>query len=240
MSYDVSTDTPIVESYLLEGSSLLTVKVYSMEAYLKDEVALSKPISGLNPTVNNLTLTETATGTYSSDLGSDTLRGLQKYNLSFEYLGRTVAASTTIPQALTNLSIEPASITQSAYYYFLDPTSDTTEILLSWDDPDHSFYQVYIESPATSDIPSIGSGGTQFRRRMMQPFQGSSYTTTSREFRSIGNYVIYVYRVNKDYIDLYERLSSSDLSNPTSAIQNAFGIFTAMSVAGVRFTVYEE
>jgi hypothetical protein len=74
---------------------------------------------------------------------------------------------------------------------------------------------------------------------MMQPFQGSSYTTTSREFMSVGAYSISVYRVNKEYVNLYERISSSDLSNPASAVQNAFGIFTAMSVANVRFYVYE-
>jgi hypothetical protein len=237
MTYDVSTDMPVVESYLLEGSNRLNVKVYSMEVYLKDEYDLSKPVGGLSLKINGSELTETSSGTYSLDLGSDTVRGLQSYDLAFEYLGRTVAASTSVPQAVTGLSIEPEYITRTSYYYFLN-TTDTTEIRLTWDDPDRSYYQVYIESPATSDMPSMG-GGMQFRRQMMQPFQGSSYTTTSREFMSFGTYNIYVYRVNKDYVDLYERISSSDLSNPASAVQNAFGIFTAMSVAGVRFYVYE-
>ncbi|MDR3269569.1 MAG: DUF4249 family protein [Tannerella sp.] len=234
MDYDINTSTPVVESYLLEGSNRLDVQVYSMEVYLKEGYQLSKPIGGLSLKVNDRALTETASGTYSLDLGEDTVRGLQKYDLSFEYLGKTVSASTSVPQAVTNLSIKPTSIIGTSYY-FLD-TTDTTEIKLTWDDPDHSYYQVYIESPATSDVPSMG-GGTQFRRRMMQPFQGSSYTTTSREFMSVGTYNIYVYRVNKEYVDLYERISSSDLSNPASAIEDAFGIFTAMSVAGVRFYV---
>jgi hypothetical protein len=87
-------------------------------------------------------------------------------------------------------------------------------------------------------MPSF-DGGMQFRRRMMQPFRGGSYTTSSREFRTAGNYSIYVYCVNKDYVDLYERISSTDLANPSSAIQNAFGVFTAMSVAKVGFQVIE-
>ncbi|MDR3251385.1 MAG: hypothetical protein LBT42_06980 [Tannerella sp.] len=237
MTYDVSTDTPVVESYLLEGSNQMSVKVYSMEVYLKDEYDLSDPIAGLNLKINDRELTETVAGTYSLDLGEDTVRGLQNYSLQFDYRGKTVSASTSVPKAVTNLSIEPAYIIGTSSYYFWN-TADTTEIKLTWDDPDRSYYQVYIESPATSDMPSMG-GGMQFRRRMMQPIQGSSYTTTSREFMSVGTYNIYVYRVNKEYVDLYERISSSDLSNPASAIQNAFGIFTAMSVAGVRFYVYE-
>jgi hypothetical protein len=38
---------------------------------------------------------------------------------------------------------------------------------------------------------------------------------------------------------LYERISSSDLANPVSFLDNALGVFTAMSVAKVGFTVYE-
>ncbi|MDR0505679.1 MAG: DUF4249 domain-containing protein [Dysgonamonadaceae bacterium] len=237
MTYDVSTDMPIVESYLQEGANSLTVKLYSMEVYLKDGYEFSNPIGGLQLNINGKSLTETAAGTYSLNLGNDTIRGLQNYSLSFEYRGKTVSASTDIPKPVTGLSIEPTYITRTSTSYFWD-TADTTEIRLAWDDPDHSYYQIYIESPATSDMPDMG-GGTTFRRRMMQPFQGDSYTTTSREFRTAGNYSIYVYRVNKEYVDLYERISATDLANPSSAIENAFGIFTAMSVAKTGFQVIE-
>jgi hypothetical protein len=237
MTYDISTDMPIVESYLQEGASALTVKLYSMEVYLKDDYEFSMPIEGLHLNVNGRELTETASGTYFLNLGNDTIRELQNYSLSFEYHGKTVSASTAIPKPVTGLNIEPAYITRTSTSYFWD-TADTTEIRLVWDDPDHSYYQIYIESPATSDMPDMG-GGTTFRRRMMQPFQGNSYSTSSREFRTAGNYSIYVYRVNKEYVDLYEQISATDLANPSSAIENAFGIFTAMSVARARFQVIE-
>jgi hypothetical protein len=236
MNYDVTTDMPIVESYLQEGASALSVQVYSMEIYTEDDYILSKPITGLQLNINGQALAETDKGNYSLNLEEDTIRGLQNFDLSFEYLGKTVTASTSVPNPITNLSINPTSITRSSSYSFWDG-SDTTEIKLTWDDPDRSYYQIYIESPASSDMPSP-DGGTMFRRRMMQPFQGSSYTTTSREFRSTGNYTIYVYRVNKEYADLYERISSTDLANPSSSIQNAFGIFTAVSVAKIGFHVY--
>jgi len=238
MRYDVSIDTPIVESYLQEGANELTVQLYSMEAYLKDEYMLSKPISGLQLNINGKALTETTEGKYSLNLGNDTIRGHQQYDLSFEYLGKTVSASTSIPESITNLNIEPSYITRtsSSYYYWNE--ADTTEIKLTWDDYDRSYYQIYIESPASSDMPSP-DGGMMFRRRMMQPFQGNSYVTRTMEFRAAGNYSIYVYRVNKEYADLYERISSTDLANPSSAIENAFGIFTAMSVAKIGFRVIE-
>jgi hypothetical protein len=236
MTYDVTTDTPIVESYLLEGANTVTVKLYSMEVYLKDDYKLSKPISGLQVLINGQKLTETASGTYSLELGEDTIRGLQAYELSFEHLGKTVSASTSVPKPVSNLSIEPSSLTRTSSYYPWD-TADTTEIKLTWDDPDRSYYQIYIESPATSDMPAMGGGGMSFRRRMMQPFQGNSYTSASRDFPSEGYYSISVYRVNKEYVNLYERISSTDMANPSSAIENALGIFTAMSAAKIGFQV---
>jgi hypothetical protein len=236
MNNAVNTDMPIVESYLQEGSSTLTVKLYSLEVYLKDAYLLSQPIGGLNVKINDKTLTETSAGTYSLDLKTDTIRGSQVYDLSFDYLGQTISGSTLIPEKVDNLKISPESITRETSYYW--DTTDTTEIKLTWDDPESSYYQIYIESPADSDMPDFGGDGAmQFRRQMMQPFKGDSYISSSREFRTAGHYWIYVYRVNKDYVDLYERISSTDLANPGSEIQNAFGIFTAMSVAKVGFQV---
>jgi hypothetical protein len=239
MTYDVTTGTPIVESYLQAGSNLLTVKVYSMEIYLKDDYELSWPVEGLQLKINDYELTETATkGTYSINLGEDSIRSLQDYNLSFEYGGKTISASTSVPKPISNLNIEPEYITRDSSFFYSWDTSDTTEIKLTWDDPDNSYYQVYIESPAAT--PSFGGGGGEvFRRRMMQPSRGNSYTAGSRDFTTVGDYLIYVYRVNRDYADLYERTGSTDLANPASAVENAFGIFTAMSVAKIKFQVIE-
>jgi hypothetical protein len=239
MTDDVTTDTPIVESYLQEGVNTLTVKLYSMEAYLKDGYKLSRPIGGLQLKINGRELTESALGTYSLNLGEDTIRELQQYDLSFDYLEKTISASTSVPKPVTNLTVEPSYITRTASSYYFWNTTDSAEIKLTWDDPDRSYYQIYIESPASSDMPAMG-GGTMFRRRMMQPFRGDSYTTASRDFPATGSYSIYVYRLNKDYVDLYERIGATDLANPSSALENAFGIFTAMSMTKINFQVIEE
>ena len=233
MDYGINTQTPVVESYLQENSNILTVKVFSMEEYLIDDFKLSKPIQSLNIKVNNHTLQETSSGTYILNLETDTLRERQTFNLQFEHNGKSIEASTTIPAPISNLKADPESLELSYSYGW--GFSDTTEVIISWDDPDNSYYQVYIESPNVTDVPSFGI----FGRRMMQPFKGNSYRASARDFRSAGAHWIYVYRVNKDYVELYERISSSDLANPVSSIQNAFGIFTSMSFARVRIIVYE-
>ncbi|MDR1763154.1 MAG: DUF4249 domain-containing protein [Dysgonamonadaceae bacterium] len=234
MNYDIDTETPVVESYLQEGATSLTVKVYTMEVYLKDGIDVSDAIGGLSIKVNGRELTETVEGTYVLDLGTDTLRQGQAFDLNFDYGGRAITASTTVPEPVRNLQAEPTSLAISSSYYW--STEDSTAVTVTWDDPDGSYYQVYILSPNTSDMPSMGV----FGRRMMQPFKGNSYKASGMEFRSTGWHTIYVYRVNKDYAELYEQVSSTDLANPISFIDNAFGIFTAMSVARVGIYVYEE
>jgi hypothetical protein len=233
MDYDINTETPVVEGYLQEGANSLTVKVYTMEVYHKDAYELSDPIERLTLKVNGLPLTETAEGTYSLDLGEDTLRENQECRLQFDYNGQTVEASTTVPQAVQNLRAEPEYLTLSNTYFWDD--SDTTAVDVTWDNTDGSYYQVYIESPNTENMPSFGV----FGQRMMQPFKGNTYRATARDFRSAGHHFIYVYRVGRDYAELYEQVSSTDLANPVSFIDNAFGIFTAMSVARVRIWVSE-
>jgi hypothetical protein len=235
MDYEINTQMPVVESYLLENTNSLTVKVYSMEEYLKDEYKQSKPITGLDVKVNNETLGETSSGVYQLELGTDTLREGQTYHLQFEYNGKSIEASTTVPMPVRHLRVEPEYLTLSSSSYFWDSSSDTTEVIISWDDSDNSYYQVYIESPNTSDMPSFGIYG----QRMMQPFRGNTHHATIRDFRLAGAHWIYVYRVNKDYVELYERISSSDLANPVGFIQNAFGIYTSMSFARVRVWVSE-
>jgi hypothetical protein len=181
--------------------------------------------------INNIELKESSSGTYSLSLDEDYLSEGQTYNLQFTHNGKSIEATTTIPAPIRSLTVEPQSVqlSSSSFWDF----SDETQVVVSWDDPDNSFYQVYIVSPNNPDMPSMGV----FRNRMMQPFQGNTYRLSTRELRSTGTHAIYVYRVGKDYAELYERVSASDLANPVSYIQNAFGIFTSLSVARVNVRV---
>lgn len=232
MDTTVDTDSPVVEAFLQEGTNTISVNVYSMEKYLIDDVSLSKPITGLTLTVNDIQLTETASGTYTLDLNEDTIREGQTYKLNFTYNGKTIEASTTIPLKVSNIKVDPETMTQSSYSWY-NP-DDTTEVTVTWDDPQQDYFQVYIESPNTTDDASMGV----FGKRMMQPTRGNTYTARAMEFRSTGAHYIYVYRVCQDYVDLYEHVSSTDLANPVSAVTNAFGVFTSVSVGRSKLTVY--
>ena len=234
MENEVNLSTPVVECYIQEGSNNLSVRVFSIEKYLDGEfIDVSRPVSQLNVQVNNIDLTETSSGVYTLDLDEDYIREGQIYQLLFNYNAKSIEATTTVPSPVCSLAVEPQSIELSSISFW--DFSDTTQVVVSWDDPGNSFYQIYIESPNNPDMPSMGI----FRRRMMQPFKGDRHRLSTREFRSTGTHTIYVYRVCQDYAELYERISASDLANPVSYVQNAFGIFTSVSVAQINFRVYD-
>jgi len=236
MTYDTGVSTPIVEGYLTTGALSLTVKVYSMESFDENNIALSKPVKNLELYVNDIKLTETADGTYTLDSAGGMLNEGNICNLRFEYNNKTITASTTMPAHPKNLQISNSDILLgSSGLYWGDSIPD---VKITWNNTDNAYYQVYIWSLDNSgSAPSFG--GERFGKMMMQPFQGNTYQLQRRDMMSTGRYVCYLYKVNKDYVELYERISSSDLANPVSYITNGLGIFTGMSADTIPYRVDE-
>jgi hypothetical protein len=235
INYDINTNTPVVESYITLGDTTITLRLYTIEAYLKDDYQLSKPITAQQIQINGLTLTETTPGTYTLNL-HNTIQPQQTYTLNLTYNQTQITATTQIPTPITNLNITPATIQQTNTTLYYPSTTDTTTITLTWDNPDNAYHQLYIQNPTNTNTTPTGSN-TNHPRRIIQPFRGNTYTTTTRDFHSTGTYHITLYRLNTEYANLYEHAAATDLPNPTSAITNALGIFTAISTAQITLTV---
>jgi hypothetical protein len=239
MTYDMNTSIPVVEGYLITGASNLSVKVYSMESFDENNISFSKPIKNLELYINDRKLTETADGTYTLTFSDGLLDPGKICNLTFKYNNQTVSASTTMPLKIQNAKISHPVIMRYSYY---NPYYDELDIEITWDNPDNSYYQVYIwnlDYTGSTGGPQIHISDRGFGRVMMQPFQGDLYTLKMHDMFSFGRYVCYLYRINKDYAELYERLSSSDLANPVSFITNGLGVFTGISADTIPYRVEE-
>lgn len=238
--YETSVKTPVVESYIKLGDNQLTVKVYTMESFNEDDSQFSKAIKGLNVYVNNDLLTETSSGTYTLSNISEFLSGTNECQLRFEYNNKTIAASTNIPAKPVGLNISQTVIDRTSSWYYSD---SIPEVIVSWDNPDNSYYQIYIQSlsetSGSTQAPSGMGGG--FGKMMMQPVQDNSYTLKMHDMSFAGFYRCVLYKITKDYAELYERMSSTDLANPVSFIDNGLGIFTAYSADTILYkVVYSE
>ena len=79
-------------------------------------------------------------------------------------------------------------------------------------------------------------------RFISEPSQDSSFEIIGIALETYGRHVAKVYRVNKEYEDLFKNLEqdSRDLNEPPSNIVNAIGIFTAFALDSVFFEVNRE
>lgn len=234
--YETSVKTPVIESYLESGSSALTVKVYSMESFNEDDSQFSKAITGLNVYVNDQLLSESSDGKYTLSDIPQILQNGNRCNLRFDYNGRIITADTEMPAKPIGLSISQTEIERSSSWYYMDSIPDVT---VSWDNTDNSYYQIYIQSlsqtSGSTQAPSFMGGG--FGKMMMQPIQGNSYTLKMHDVSFGGYYRCVLYKITKEHAELYERMSSTDLANPVSYINNGLGIFTAYSTDTIQYKV---
>ncbi len=240
MDSAINTATPVVESYLFTESNAIAVKVYTMESF-EEEISFNKPVKGLEIYVNDRLLTETTAGNYSLTLQDEHLSEGDNYKLQFIYNHKTISAETLMPERTKNIGISQPVIYKDSYSMFWGFQDSIPEVTVTWDNPDDSFYQVYVHSvdQSTGSYPQWGNNKSGFGNMMMQPFRGNSYTLRPNDMSFFGNYILVLYKVNNDYVELYERISSSDLANPVSAVANAWGIFTGMSADTIRYQVRE-
>lgn len=239
-------DKPIIEAYLAPNQPI-ELKVFSEIPYLEEDSSFSVPLENLNIQISSSTgkvwlLTYTENGIYKSteNLGS----AGEVYSLNFEYNGRVVSASTTIPVVPSGLATDQSEIYRTA----LDLSSgvrpsggfggaNSTPISITWQNPDNVYHFVaaqYLE--ATLDpvviLPTNETGFSRPPQRFNnEPILGTANNMQVQQFEYFGSYALILYRLNPDYAALYENsgTSSQNIATPLSTISNGLGIFTGIN-----------
>ncbi|MDT3401604.1 DUF4249 family protein [Mucilaginibacter terrae] len=237
---------PVIESYLIPGQPL-KVKVYQQKG-LTDTATYGTLISGLQLQISNgsqnVTLTESATGTYSHADENFLIAG-KIYTLTFEYNGIKVSASTVMPAKPKSFTATKDSInvpytnTVGGAGNPFTGEADSIAVTYKWSNPD-SLYHVIIfknddKSPAKANLRS--NRPVNFTLNVKQT---DSYDAYYRIFDYIGVYRVILYAVNKEYSDVLTsntNSSSQKLTNPPGNIVNGFGIFTAMQTDTLRLRI---
>ena len=242
------TDKPVVQAYLIPGKPVL-VKV-NMQRGLVDTASYGLPITGLNISINDgtntITLQENAAGEYSHTNQTFISSGVT-YSMIFSYMNKEVSAKTTIPEKPEKLSISETMIGVPQFNVGIDTLDTFVPVKISWENPNERDHFLIFKND--EQYPSSISNGSSF------PGFGGSYrdieanagTATSfeierRTFRYVGYYTLYLYTLNKEYVEILNAGSSSslNLTNPVTNIQNGLGIFTGMNVDSLRVLVHEK
>ena len=252
-------DKPIIEAYLAPNHKV-SMKVYTEIPYSETSEGKSDVIDGLTIKITgsdgkNFTLKSLGGGIYES--GSTELIGLANstYTMSFDYKGRNVSATTTIPEKPIGFKIDKTEISRTQ----IDLSSGgfpggggggpfggggeiNTSVELTWSNPNKAYYFVAAQNTETSPvavlIPPAGSIFPSFRFNE-QPSTGVSQLLRSQSFQYFGNYDLILYRVNTEYAALYQSAgtTSQNLSTPPSSITNGLGVFSGINADTLKFVV---
>jgi hypothetical protein len=244
----------VVQAYLYAGEPVKDFYLTELLPYCSDEDSIQK-ISNAKVEVifnsNEFLLSKGDDEGYYHYSGSNLIiREGDEYQLKIQYDDVVVSASTIVPSPPENLQISDSVLTFERTTPAMGGSPgqrDTSQIEITWNNSDNSYFYVLIEnidSVQESFINSSDSiGGNKrpdgFIKRVTEPTQTDSYKIRPMELEYYGNYRVKVFRVNQEYADLYQSLDqdSRNLTEPASNITNGLGIFTAFNSDSVFFKI---
>jgi Domain of unknown function (DUF4249) len=164
---------------------------------------------------------------------------------------RTATATTVVPQPTKGLQLSDDKINIPQIQLNLSTQAQLTALFanarltVNWDNPEDELHFIAIESLDKfdpifpSNFPSTIVGLFRTFRFVSAPNRNHSYDIVGLSLETYGRYRVKVYRVNKEYADLFENQTqdSRDLNEPPSNVTNAFGLFSAFASDSAFFDV---
>ncbi|QGY44633.1 DUF4249 family protein [Maribellus comscasis] len=239
----------VVEAYLYNGSSDLDIKLSEITPFedlgSEEETLISAAEVYVTIDGADFILQEKSDmpGHYSFSDSGITIQSEQEISFLFVQGQEEVTAETTVPQKPQNVQLSESEkyIEQITSLMDLTQLADAT-VEISWDNPDNSYYYVSVknitDNPKTIDpndyIPDVDGINTP-------PLPTSFSILWLNELSDYGTYEIIVYKVNSEYVDLYntQQQDSRTLNEPLTNIQNGYGIFTAFASDTVYLEIVE-
>lgn len=162
----------------------------------------------------------------------------EEYRIHFVYNAKTISASTIIPSPPVGLSMGEDDIEIEQVVFgggrpqggFSFQQLDPIEII--WDNPNQEHHFIVVENIESN--PESIFVDLPFERNfnfITEPTASNVFLLQPRILEQFGTHRIILYRVNKEYVDLYENREqdSRNLTEPLSNVENGLGIFTGFN-----------
>lgn len=244
---------PVVEGYLSAGHP---VSVKITNEVLFTDVDTARAITGLNVTLTadgqSYPLTEDLYGAYRDN--SLLVDNSKVYSLQFDYNGKTISSSTTIPIKPLNYKMEntdtstnviPLPSDSILYIKQFNSGAGTgfpvlpAPMKLSWTNADQSYYLVVVQNIETNPEPINTAPIERTFIVRSNPIQTDNFLLRARIFQYYGRHWVILFKINAEYAALYQNNGSSSLTikTPYSNVVNGLGIFTGINSDTVTLRV---
>lgn len=249
ISTEIDKDIVVVEGFLYEGQPVRDISL-SEVLPLGSIDTLAPAITDAQVTISNGSKTftlipdELREGYYHDPENNFVVSSGDEFSLVVNIGDQQLSAVTTVPPKPQNLDLgsETLLIPNITTGIRNLPDLDTYSTTLSWDNFDDSNYYVVIENleenPIAIDIQS-GKFATRF---VSAPSISNEYKVSFRTVTHLGRHLMILYRVNQEYVDLYESRDqdSRNLNEPLTNIENGLGVFSAFASDSVYFNAVKE
>jgi Domain of unknown function (DUF4249) len=238
----------VVDGCLVAGSSIDSIHLSPLMPYGGSDSSL-KQVTGAVVTVSDGISTHALSafgdsGYYRCPDSTFVPQAGTTYSISIGYNGQNVSASTVVPE-------QPAGLTLSADTIFIDTAISTMEqmrsqysggtvpgIKLTFKNPNSAYFYAVVQNVDSAPV-ALNQDTLMFRgsRFLSSPFKDTSYVVSFAQIKMLGRHKITLYRVNQEYVDLYDNRtqSSQNLNEPKTNIMNGLGIFTAVNCDSIFF-----
>ncbi|MFT5143261.1 MAG: hypothetical protein ACI80V_001652 [Rhodothermales bacterium] len=249
----------VVEAFLFTGEPVNNVRV-------TEAIPLSSLVEGdsLEIPVNDATMrlrrgaevfqlvSSDGDGNYHYPDGDLVVGVGETFVLEVERGGESITAQTTVPAFPEDVGLSRSTLEVAVFQPGGGrpggPPGGPGQVqdaatTVNWENPNGDLFFVIVESQLTGDpeyiLPDFIRDRFAGFRQVNEPTNLNVHDVNARQLEVFGDHRVVVYRINKEYADLYENREqdSRDLNEPATNIQGGLGVFSAFAGTSVSFTV---
>ncbi len=241
-------DLPAVRAYIYAGQKVNEINITSTLA-LDDESESAPPVNDAEVSLlklgsrYDLFLSEGDSGYYHYDGDDLTIEAGDTFDLEIAWAGKILTGTTVVPPKPpgAELSVDTmvVPVIESRQDFIDWIRADDNRTTITWENEDRNYYYITFDNVEEEPESIELQLPSRFRRIITEPFRSSSYTLSSAAITHYGDHELVLYRVNEEYVMLYETSGqdSRDLNEPFSNIDGGLGVFAAFNSDTLKFTV---